>query len=290
MEILRSDWQVLAGFWDESTANNYVQGQGIPLTPAEIDALTRRISSARKYVETLPLRAKELPELRPMEDVFSSHLSQLQSESTFKEHLQGMKEWRFAWVELSKVLVFQPHLNTRYVDSLIAQVPAEDAKKEVIEFCLPSTKRGLKTQVMQSFNPVTNTFTLVTDNLDFRILGNMQGEDPVSGRKVVGFAYGGGLPQMSVVEYRERFLLKNGYHRAYALFKRGHRFLPCLVVRTDNYVNTGAQQSGFFSVDTMLSDRPPRLEDFSSEASVPIPRRFLKVMITVHAESQAFPV
>ena len=110
MEVLKSDWQVLAGFWDESTAMNYVRGQGMPLTTAEADDFARRIASARKYVETLPSRPKDLPEVRPLEEVFASDLSKLESEATFKEHLQGMKDWRFAWVELSKVLVFSATL------------------------------------------------------------------------------------------------------------------------------------------------------------------------------------
>lgn len=290
MEVLRSDWQVLAGFCDEATALDYVRGQGVPLTPAEMDDLTRKIAMAREYVKTLPSRVNDSPESRPVEDSITADLAKLQSESTFREHLQGVKDWRFAWVELSKVLVFQPHLNTRYVDSLAEQVPAEGTGREVVDFCLPSTKRGLKTMVIQSFNPTTNTYTLITDNLDFRILGNVQGDDPESGRKFVGFGYGGGLPQMSVVEYKGRFILKNGYHRAYALYKRGHRFFPCLLLHAESYATTGAQATGFFPVDTMLSDRPPRMGDFSSPAAIPIPRRLLKVIITVHAEKQAFPV
>lgn len=290
MEILKSDWQVLAGFWDETTALDYVRGQGVPLTPEEIEALTARLAAAREYVKSLLPRGSDHPEVRPIEDSIATELAKLQSESTFREHLQGTRDWQFVWVELSKVLVFQPHLNTRYVDSLADQVPEEGARREVADFCLPSTKRGLKHMAIQSFNPTSNTFTLITDNLDFRILGNVQGEDPESGRMFAGFAYGGGLPQMSVVEYKGRFILKNGYHRAYALYKRGHRFLPCLLLHTDNYATTGAQAPGFFPVDTMLSDRPPRMEDFSSPAAVAAPRRLLKVMITIHAEKQVFPV
>ena len=95
---------------------------------------------------------------------------------------------------------------------------------------------------------------------------------------------------MSVVEYKGRYILKNGYHRAYALFRAGHRSLPCLLLHTDNYAMTGAQATGFFPLDTVLSEKPPRLEDFSSPAAVAIPRRLLRMMITVHAEKVAFPV
>ncbi len=288
-EVLKSDWQVLVGFWDEATASNYLQGQGVPLKPHELESLKAEIRRARAYVQALPSRKGEPPEIRPMEGTIEARLkSQLEPESTFQEHLIGMRDPNFAWVELSKLIVFQPQINTKYVESFSPPPESEPAK--VVEFCLPPTSKAQSKQVVQGFNPVSNTFTIVTDNLDFRILGNVQGEDPQSGRKFVGFAYGGGLPQMSVVEYKGQYILKNGYHRAYALFRAGHKFLPTLLVHTDSYANTGAGAPGFFPVDTVLSDRPPRLADFSTPAAVAIPRRLLRVMVTVHAEVQVFPV
>src|SRR5438093_239491 len=85
----------------------------------------------------------------------------------------------------------------------------------------------------------------------------------IAARNCFGFAYGGGLPQMSVVEYQGVYMIKNGYHRAYALFERGHKSLPCILLRTDNYNATGAIGPAFFSIDVMMSDRSPLLSDFS---------------------------
>src|SRR5439155_2629740 len=104
----------------------------------------------------------------------------------------------------------------------------------------PSNKVKPLDPLLVNFNPVTNTFNIVTDNLDFRIVGNVQGQDPQSGRRFFGFALGSGLPQISVAEYKGRYLLKNGYHRAYVLAKAGHERIPVLLVSVNNYADTGA--------------------------------------------------
>jgi len=290
MEVLRSEWQVLVGFWDEATALNFARGQGVSLSTEGFEALKVKIDAARDYAGRLPDRRNDLPEILPFSQSEAESVKELEAEATFQEHIQGMRKWEFGWVELSKALVFQPSLNTSYVDSLVKLAPSEDRRLETIHFCLPQTKKAASKLVTQGFDSTSNTFSIVTDNLDFRILGQVQGEEQESGRKFAGFAYGGGLPQMSVVEYRGRFFLKNGYHRAFALHKAGHRRVPCLVLHTDNYAMTGAQAAGFFALDTMLSERAPRLEDFDSSAAVPIPRRILRVMITVHAERVIFAV
>lgn len=290
MDVLKSEWQVLVGFWDETTALNFARGQGVPLTTEEFEALKKKINEARDYAGTLPDRRDDLPQILPFSQSELESVKELEAETTFREHLQGMRKWEYGWVELGKALVFQPSLNTSYVDSLVKLVPSEDQRLETIQFCLPQAKKAAPKLVTQGVDAVSNTFSIVTDNLDFRILGQVQGEEPQAGRKFAGFAFGGGLPQMSVVEYKGRFFLKNGYHRAFALHKAGHRRFPCLVLHTDNYAMTGAQAAGFFPLDTMLSERAPRLEDFNSPAAVPIPRRILRVMITVHAERVFFAV
>ena len=189
-EVLKQDWQVLVGFWDESTAMGFVQGQGIPLKPDEISALQNKFRIARQYVQGLPER-RDNPEIRPMEaDASETLRNKLESEGTFKEHLTGMgSRAEIVWVELAKLIVSQPLLNSSYIESM--RVPPETELDQVIEFCLPLTSKGPLRQAIQALNAATNTFSIITENLDFRILGPVQGEDPQSHRKFVGF---GALP------------------------------------------------------------------------------------------------
>jgi hypothetical protein len=118
----------------------------------------------------------------------------------------------------------------------------------------------------------------------------VHGEDAKSGRRFFGLAYGGGLPQISVVNYNGFYMLKNGSHRAYALLQKGHKFMPCLVVSTNNYQTSGAVSPGFLNFDLVLSDKSPLLSDFQSQAAVVFPRRLLRVIISIHGEAQLVAV
>jgi hypothetical protein len=114
----------------------------------------------------------------------------------------------------------------------------------------------------------------------------VQGEDPQTGRRFFGFAYGGGLPQMSVVDYKGLCMIKNGYHRAYALLEKGHKFMPCLILKTDNYQVTGAAGVGFFGFELLLSEQSPIMDDFLSSAAVVYPRRLVRTIVSIHGEVQ----
>jgi hypothetical protein len=281
----------LLGFFTEAEAVNVIKSQGIPLEERKEQALTEQIREAIKYVKSLSGRKIVSPEIS---DIVPEELGnrgvELQAEPTFQEHLARMSGWSFSWVELEKLHAFQPNINPEYVERLKQRAPAPGDVASLLKFCLPLRSEIPKSPAIGGFNPNANTFTLISENLDFRIVGQVNGEDPISGRSFFGFAYGSGLPQMSVVEYKGLFMIKNGYHRAYALLKRGHKSLPCLLVRTDNYSLTGAMGPGFFNIDIMMSDRSPLLSDFSSLAAVTYPRRLARVMLTVHAEAQIFPV
>lgn len=287
--ILYSDWLTLLGFLGESEALQQAQGQAvIPLTTTE--EWTEKIKVAREAVSKISGRLNVQPEVKELGPEFVDRMALLQAEPTFPEHLQGMKSIRFALVELAKVHCFQLNLNTEYVESLVQKAPDPSDLEGTVKFCLPLRDEMAKTQVLSSFNPTSNTFSAVTQNLDLRIAGNIQGEDPVTHRPFAGFVYSFGLPQMSVVEYKGMFLMKNGHHRAYALLKKGHKFLPCYLLSTDSYQMTGGQAPGFLPFDLMLSDRSPILSDFMTPAAVLVPRRRLRIMVSVHAEVQIVPM
>jgi hypothetical protein len=284
-----SDWSALLGFMPEQEALNYVHG-GVPdpiTTDQEWLAIIRK---TREHTASIPARVDLKPEIEDLASQFPTRLASLQAEPTFQEHLIGMKGIKFANIEIAKLRCFQTNLNLEYIDALIKTSPAEDDRDGTAKFCLPLREERRKVEVLSSFNPTTNSTSLVSQNLDMRVLGTVQGEDQASGRKFAGFVYGFGLPQVSVVEYNGAYFVKNGYHRAFALFKKGHSKLPCLLVSTDLYESTSAQRPGFFPFDLMTSNKPPLLIDFDSPAAARVPRRRTRAVINMHAEVQLIPV
>jgi len=287
--VLYSDWLTLLGFLGEAEALQHIQGQGV-VGVTTIEEWLEKIRIARKTVSGLSGRLKVQPTVKELGSEFNERFSQLRSDPTFAEHLAGMTSSRFAMVELAKIHSFQLNANVEYVGSRAKDSPDPSDLSATVKFCLPTREEVPKTQVLSSFNPTTNTFSAITQNLDFRVAGNVQGEDPVTHRNFAGFIYSGGLPQMSVVEYKGMFLIKNGYHRALSLLKKGHQFLPCLLLSTEGYQFTGGQAPGFLPLDLVMSDRSPILSDFLSSAAVLVPRRRLRIMITVHSEVQVVPM
>lgn len=283
------DWLTLLGFMPEDDALKFVRTQtgGSSL---QTDDWVRSIRSAREVADKVSGRMGSRPEVEEIPSEFRDRLSKLESEATFKQHSAGMKSMRFALVELDKIHMFQMTINTEYIDSLVKRAPEPGDLEGTLKFCLPTENEKPKTPMTTSYNPNSNTFSAVTDNLDLRILGNTHAEDPVNHTPIAGFYYGFALPQATVVEYKDVLLLKNGCHRAYALMRKGHHFLPCLLGTTDMYQVTGAQVPGTFPSNLILSDRGPILSDFETRAAVPVPRRRVKVMATIHAEVQVVPI
>lgn len=284
-----SDWSTLLGFYDENFALQYVKNQAVDNLRSD-DAWLAKIRSAIYAVGRISDRLQLRPEIMPLDSRFRERMEALEREPTFREHLGGMTSRSFAMVELASIHCFQVQLNSEYIDSLVVSAPDPNDLEETVRFCLPTHDERRKAQLVTSINPVSHTFSATTENLDFRIGENVQGDDTSTGRNFAGFTYGSGLPQISVVDYKGTILLKNGYHRAFALLKKGHRFLPCLLLATDNYQATGGQVQGFFPIDLVFSDKSPVLSDFGSTAAVAVPRRRLRVMVTVHAEVQVIPL
>lgn len=282
-----SNWLTLLGFESEDSALQFIKMQGYK----QFDEVhwKKLISSARSVVDNIVNRKNLQPEIRDLDQKYFERISKLQSEPTFQEHLIGMKTHRFALVEISKVHCFQKLINLEFIDSLLEKIPNPDNLDETVKFCLPTRDEKSKVPILSAGSP-NNMVSFISENTDFRILGTVQGEDPNTGRSFSGFQFGFGLPLISVVNYNGTYLIKNGYHRAYALMKKGHKFLPCLLVTTDNFQSTGAQSNGFFPIDLILSDKSPILSDFNSDAAVLIPRRRFRKMVTIHAEEQIIPL
>jgi len=282
-----SDWLELLGFMQEQEALGHIHAS-VPKPVTPDDVWLPKIRKARDYVASLPGRASN-PEISDLPKTFKERTTALQGEPSFSEHMVGMKSSRFAYVNFRDLRCFQVRLNCEYADALVEKAPDPSDHEGTVRFCLPLMSEALNVEVLVSLNPVGNTAALTSQNLNMRGLAMVQG-DHSPGRKFVGFAYGFGLPQVLAVEYRGAYIIKNGHHRAFALIKKGHTRLPCLVLSTDNYQFTGGQMSGAFPPDLVMSDRPPLLQDFASDAAVQIPRRRTRAVVSVHAEVQQIPL
>ncbi|MGA2666018.1 MAG: hypothetical protein ABSF83_13850 [Nitrososphaerales archaeon] len=283
------DWSALLGFLPERDALEFIH-RAVPSPLTTDDEWLARIRTARDAASGVPSRAGTRPATDEIPSRLAGRLATLEGEPTFQELLPGTRSHRFAMVELSKLRCYQVNLDLEYLASLARSVPAAADEEGTMRFCLPLREERKVSEVLLSSNPEANSVSLISEDLGLRLMGTVSGEYPASDRKFTGFVYGFGTPLFSVTEYRGAFTIKNGYHRALALLRKGHVMAPALVMATENPSLVTPARAGYFPIETITSERPPLLSDFDSPAAVTIPRRRSRVVITMHAEAQVTPV
>ena len=99
-----------------------------------------------------------------------------------------------------------------------------------------------------------------------------------------------GGPFMEVACFRNRWFLRDGYHRAYALLQSGVFVVPAVIVHAATIEQLGADHASFFPEQVLFSERPPQVADFLDQDLVLEYERapFLKT-IRIHVEETLSP-
>jgi hypothetical protein len=77
-----------------------------------------------------------------------------------------------------------------------------------------------------------------------------------------------GSPFFEVAQYRDRWFLRDGYHRAFRCLRAGVFYLPAVIVRARTLEELGAVRRWFFPEAILLSSTPPRIVDFLDDRLV----------------------
>lgn len=94
----------------------------------------------------------------------------------------------------------------------------------------------------------------------------------------------GGSPFFEVAEYRGRWFLRDGYHRAFGLMHAGIPQVPAVIVHARTLAELGPTQPWFFPESVLFSARPPLLRDFLEDQvtlEYPRPRLLKKLRVTM---------
>ena len=275
----------LLGFMDEQEAFDILKGRCIFEETSDED-LRNIWRDSKAAVDALP-NPDLKPEIVEIDSKFREHLDAVSKKPLFSEVTRQGK-WRLKSVEIDKLVCFQKHVDTDYSEDVVEERDLGNAG-ELIEFCLPLKPR--KRMIARTFDPEQQVHTLFSPNVDLRILGSTQGEDPVTKRKLFGFAVGWGVPFIQVVKFNKRYFLKNGYHRVYALRKNGITHVPCILIQGNSYADTGAAKVGFFPQELLMSRKPPTFANILSDDIAPeVNVRPLTKFVRVKAEQFVLPV
>lgn len=183
--------------------------------------------------------------------------------------------WTVAVVDLTRVCSLQQSVASEQARERVESVDPEDLGS-IAELTLPLASQ---TQLPAQFDEVRNVWMISAPNPNLRITGHFGGELQPG---AVGFGFlVGVMPSfLQVAQHHGRFVLRDGYHRAYGLLARGITHVPAFV--RDFGVGQLGVGAGLFPTDVYLSERPPGLTDFldddvSSDVAVPVVQKMIVI-------------
>lgn len=215
-------------------------------------AVAEVLSRARAALATRSVYAAEDPRVDVRDDALRAIADRDDVQLAFAPH-----RWEPAHVDLRKVLSVQPILRLSGLGERVASLSMDG----LVDVCVP---RRETQQVAVSPDTDGRGVTFTSRNPNLRILGTSVGEvEPAPGQKHVAASVvvGGLQSYVQVAQYRDRFFLRDGYHRSVALLRRGVAVVPCIFIFARSLQEL-TPNGGLFADDVLFAERPPAVCDF----------------------------
>ena len=273
--------RVLLAWFPESTAIQFLLG-GRPPQPGEDTSSQHAIFTERSTV----MQARD--EYVAQDAIVHDHEFDLPSLSAIP-HLPaqiGMLDWSVRVVDLTKVIVFQKVVKIDGLDERVR--PVVEDLRSLSEYCIPSTLAETEHMIVPDADAMG--FTLSSLNPNLRISGSnvtrvaVQADPTVSAVPMLGlyFLVSMGSTFMQVAHYKDRYFLRDGYHRAVSLIRAGITTIPVIYIEARTFEDIGADPQTMFGYETLFGDRPPLLPDFlddfvSTDVLQPAIRKVIRI-------------
>jgi hypothetical protein len=186
--------------------------------------------------------------------------------------------WRVKLVDLRRVFALQPTVFTEQAGERVAAVDPEDLRSiATVSLPLPT-----QVELPAQFDQARQAWIISSANPNLRILGQSMGRSPES-VAVLGFGVGLTPSFLQVARAAGRYVLRDGYHRAYGFLTRGINRVPTFVRDFGPHADLGLP-AGLLPRSVFLGDRPPTVADFLADTvSVDVLLPASQKMIVVHA-------
>jgi hypothetical protein len=248
---------------DEQSAREFLTQDCVTTkTSEEVTALIKgcRAAALRKEVPDLTAKTRNLP---PEADGL---LSEVKRDERLSRTVKDWK-WSFQEVEIDKLICIQRYVDIPYVDGISGTLDLNTVEGR-IRFCLTDDFRIRESEILEV--PKEHLYAIKSAGYDMRVMGSRASLDPKTRDRTVSFTVGWGHPYVQVATLRGRYVLKNGYHRAFALRKKGIEYLPCILLEASSYDDlecTGPPT--FFGEKPIMGAHPPVFSSFSDAEIAP---------------------
>jgi len=189
--------------------------------------------------------------------------------NTFSKHVMD-----FRMVEIDNLIAVQRNVLLDYVDQLTKKIPKNPSEDDLLKFCLiPEQQVPLPKPTRKS----SRSWYFTSPSHDFRFLGGFLKKEltreDIQFPKVGGYpthaimlfvGYGAGC--MNAFSVNGRLILSNGFHRAYALRRKGIKKIPILIKKIGNADLEFPDEVKGLKKDYLLKHpRPILMKDFFND-------------------------
>ncbi len=203
----------------------------------EKEPLIREWQQANEHIRHLEQAEKgmcEDPTILPLPDEMRPIADAALENHAVRELWEGL-HYRWCMVEIDRAIVFQKTINLRFVDEIKKALPAAPKQEDIMRVAIGKAWQSPPVRVTRSEE---YTFLCVSSSNDIRILeidtfdpALIQGyQAPGYASTVIGICVGFSVNLLAAVLVRNRLVLYNGSHRAFALRDLGITHVPCLVL------------------------------------------------------------
>lgn len=203
-------------------------------------------------------------------------------------------------VELDRLVVYQKHVNLDHAARLKAQLGANAAPEEIFRCALPYHHPQPPARLMKTHG---NGYVFISPSDDMRFLGSvMLKPSEVSSPKlhgsivgIVGLMVGFGSNFLNVIHVKNRMILNNGSHRAYALRDLGITHAPAVIQEVESLddLKIAASSDVRNNPEQFLdTPRPSMLKDYFNpklRKIVTIPRQLREIRIEFETQEVFVP-
>jgi len=221
-----------------------------------------------------------------LETAHIQHLLDVHAQRTEVEQEYVGLDWTLGVVDLRRLLAFQRRL-VFDPELQLLQIPHPNDWPALLSLSFGSARSTTYKMKVHEIDGHLSGLTLQSRNPDFQLRpphnSELHGSLPLS--------LFGGSPFFEVAQFRGRWFLRDGYHRAYRLLQAGVHHLPAVVIHARTIDEVGATQPWFFREEELFSSRPPRVVDFLEDAvmlSYKRPRLVKTIAIRVEESLEEF--
>lgn len=237
---------------------------GIPKTPAKpLPEHVQRVTEARAAVNSKPPGVEQIHALSQPADELLGYLQEFHRQPSSRQYTA--KGWTIQIANLQELCAVQPIVHLDYLahsehwQSLLQQA-SHESMVSLARITLPIANTS---PAAAQFDPQNNSWIVKANDCDTRVVGHFSSPLEVAPGMMAtacGFWVARVPSFAQVVRYRERYFLRDGYHRALALLQKGIAQIPVLFREIPEAQKLEVCES--FPDAVILGPRPPLFPDY----------------------------